>query len=409
MKHNLQNLRLAEAVHESRDGAQMILPGHLNRLLEIYPSKSVLIIDLRSAMDFEKSHIHDAVNLRAPLSFVQNTSLEMIEDTLMDDQSRRSFSKWAQCRCVVFYDRIVEFDWECPVADALYDKFRRKGWSGQCFILKGHYREFSTSFDKHISGSKMSKDAKEHLDSLRQQSSLTQEEVDKRHRLYDEWLRVVVDEDRVLNQRVELIPAKKVERRHAVEEHQKELEAEFEARFPALYKKAQAMGRRRPSSPPPPPRSPSPPPPFEQKGWQPGQHHKTFREVNWDKGDDGGYDNESDFNRKAPFVEGLVNGLEKMREAAAAGYADDGQALPPAAKEGYGHVTADKLDFHSDEYDEIDPKSEGLKNDPAFQRAGGKLSEVMSSSSSSGGGGKGGKMAGLKRPPLWERLRSGRT
>lgn len=176
MKHNLQSLRLGSARNsEVREGAvQMILPGHLNTLLEIYPSKSVLVVDLRSATDFEKSHIHDAVNLRAPFSFVENMSLEMIEDTFMDDQSRRSFSKWSQCRCVVFYDRVVEFDWECPGAEALHDKFRKKGWRGQGFILKGHYREFSASFDKYISGSKMTKEAKQHLDGLRQQSSLPQ-------------------------------------------------------------------------------------------------------------------------------------------------------------------------------------------------------------------------------------------
>ncbi len=174
MRYNLQNLRIGKPEPEAKDGARMLLPGHLNTLLEIYPSKNVLIVDLRSATDFERSHIHDAVNLRAPLSFVQNTSLEMIEDTFMDDQSRRSFSEWSQCRCVVFYDRVVEFDWECPVADALYDKFKRKGWLGQCFILKGHFREFSASFDKYISGAKMSKEAKQYIDGLRQQSSLTE-------------------------------------------------------------------------------------------------------------------------------------------------------------------------------------------------------------------------------------------
>jgi hypothetical protein len=171
MTYNLQNLRIDAHLSQARDGARMILPGHLNGLLQIYPSKGILIVDLRPSTDFERSHVHDAINLRAPLSFVENTSLEMIEDTFMDDQSRRSFSKWSQYKCVVFYDRVIEFDWECPVADALYTKFRRKGWLGQCFILKGHYREFSSSFDKYISGSKMTSEGKEYIDNLRQQSS----------------------------------------------------------------------------------------------------------------------------------------------------------------------------------------------------------------------------------------------
>jgi hypothetical protein len=171
MTYNLQNLRIDAHLSQARDGARMILPGHLNGLLQIYPSKGILIVDLRPSTDFERSHVHDAINLRAPLSFVENTSLEMIEDTFMDDQSRRSFSKWSQYKCVVFYDRVIEFDWECPVADALYTKFRRMGWLGQCFILKGHYLEFSSSFDKYISGSKMTSEGKEYIDNLRQQSS----------------------------------------------------------------------------------------------------------------------------------------------------------------------------------------------------------------------------------------------
>lgn len=400
MTYNLQSLRLGDAEPGVKEGARMILPGHLNNLLEIYPSKNVLIVDLRSATDFEKSHIHDAVNLRAPLSFVQNTSLEMIEDTLVDDQSRRSFSKWSQYRCVVFYDRVVEFDWECPVADALFEQFRRKGWMGQCFILKGHYREFSASFDKYISGSKMSKVAKEYLDGLRQQSSLTQEEADRRHQQYDEWLMTFVHEDRV-PQRGELIPSKKLERRHALEQHQKELETEFESRFPALYRKAQAM-RQRPASPPPPPRSPSPPPPFERRF-----ENEPFREVNWNKGE--GYQEEDNYDRKAPLVGPLVSGLERIRDA---GYGDHHHAPAPASAETYSYP-AHKLDVYSpDDYDEIDPKSEGLRNDPAFQRAGAKLQDHAGSGGSSAADDmpnkKGGRGAGAKRPALWERLRTGR-
>jgi hypothetical protein len=413
----------------------MILPGQLNGLLEIYPSKSVLIVDLRSASDFEKSHIHDAVNLRAPLVFIENTSLEMIEDTFMDDQSRRSFSQWRQCRCVVFYDRVVEFDWECPASGALYDKFRSKGWRGQGFILKGHFKEFSASFDRHISGSKMSKEAKEHLDGLRGQSSLTQvraplflprcqidtmqqEEADQRHRRYDAWLRAVMTEDRVPRQ-ADLIPARKLDRRRAVEQHQKELETEFSSRFPAHYRKAIAMGKRRPDSPPPPSaREPSPPPPFE-RGWG----DEPFREVEWNAGESveagvgrfGSHHDTSSFSdRKAALVEPLASGLEKIRGAVAGGYVDDRHGygdLGAPMESGYGgsggYMPADKLDAFPEDFDEIDPKSEGLKNDPLFQRAGDvKLQEAGGGGSEEGGSKKSVKMGNLKRPPIWERLRS---
>ncbi|KAK4238566.1 hypothetical protein C8A03DRAFT_14968 [Achaetomium macrosporum] len=405
MTFNLQNLRTESHHAQAQDGVRMILPGHLNRLLEIYPSKGVLLVDLRSSTDFERSHIHDAINLRAPMSFIEHTSLEMIEDTFMDDQSRRSFSKWSLCKAIVFYDRVIEFDWECPVAEALYSKFKRRGWQGQGFILKGHYREFSASFDKHISGAKMTSEAKEYLDSLRQQPTLTEEESRKREEEYREWLNAFAIQHRVPT--VDLIPARKLERIRAVEQHQKELEVEFEARFPALYKKAQAM---RPSpileeSPSPPPRSPPPPFPSDSRSSQ------SFRDVDWTGA---GKEDDDDFDlRKAPLVEPLASGLEKIREAGM--LSRSGSGTP---SHGYHQDYPEKArkDLYADDYehdyDEIDPKSEGLGNDPGFQRAG----AAGSGESRPGSGLKvheraGGedtlKKAAKKRPQIWERLRSG--
>ncbi len=151
----------------------MILSGHLNTLLEISPPNQVLMIDLRSPTDFEKSHIYGAVNLRVPDSFVRN-NFELIERAFTDDHSRRNFSKWSSAKCVVLYDRVVEFAWECPVADTLYENFKSRGWQGQVYILKGHYREFSKSFERYITGDKMSQAAKDYIDSLRGKSPQSQ-------------------------------------------------------------------------------------------------------------------------------------------------------------------------------------------------------------------------------------------
>ncbi|KAK3996012.1 hypothetical protein QBC44DRAFT_5269 [Cladorrhinum sp. PSN332] len=446
LNHNLQSLRAVQTQQSAKSGTSMILPGHLNTLLEIYPSKGILIVDLRSSTDFERSHIHDAINLRAPLSFVQNTSLEMIEDTFMDDQSRRSFSKWLQCRCVVFYDRVVEFDWECPVADALYDKFKRKGWQGQCFILKGHYREFSASFDKYISGLKMSQEAKEYLDGLRQQSSPTEEEANSRHAHYDEWLSSFRSQHLPV---VELIPSRKLERQRAVAQHQRELETEFEARFPALYRKAQAMAPRHSTasptnddyeadlldSSPPSPSGFVPPPPFEHSDG----HGQQFKSIKWD-GKKVEEEDDAQFElRKGPLVEHLATGLDKMREAAGfrsstslvnvEGEQKRSHSLPGASGVGAGEK-GKMMDCYED-YDEIDPKSEGLRDEEGFRRAGsgglegagyggdmrvgsGERGHGISPGIGPGigdGGGAGGQQSQQgkvkKRGMIWERLKGG--
>ncbi|KAG7290960.1 hypothetical protein NEMBOFW57_000966 [Staphylotrichum longicolle] len=401
---DIHNLRIESQRRQAQDGPLMILPGHLNTLLEIYPSKGILLVDLRSSTDFERSHIHDAINLRAPLSFVESTSLEMIEDTFMDDQSRRSFSKWSQFKCVVFYDRVIEFDWECPVADALYNKFRRKGWRGQCFILKGHYREFSASFDKYISGAKMTSEAKEYVDSLRQQPSPTEREANERDEGYREWLNAFTSQHRV--PMVDLIPARKLERRTAVEQHQKELEIQFEARFPALYKKAQVMRRMPEFDEPPSPPPGSPPPPFRSEP----RRGNSFKDVDWAGP---GKDDDDDFDlRKAPLVGPLVSGLDKMREASHLPRSDPGT---PSHGHYDDYPAKARMDYYADDYDhdydEIDPKSEGLRNDPGFQRAGvpGPADFVPGPAPKAPerGGDDSLKKAAKKRPQIWERLRSG--
>lgn len=148
----------------------MILAGHLNNLLEIVPLAQMLLVDLRSAADYDRSHIHGSINLRAPASFIEKSSIEMIEKSLADETSRETLKNFQNCECVVLYDRHIEYDWECPTAGALVHKFRIHGWQGQAFILKGHYREFSDSFDKYIAGQRMTGNAKKYLESLQERS-----------------------------------------------------------------------------------------------------------------------------------------------------------------------------------------------------------------------------------------------
>ncbi|KAL2200908.1 hypothetical protein P885DRAFT_65221 [Corynascus similis CBS 632.67] len=367
----------------------------------------VLLVDLRSSTDFERSHIHEAINLRAPLSFVENTSLEMIEDTFMDDQSRRSFSKWSQFKCVVFYDRVIEFDWECPVAEALHSKFRRKGWQGQCFILKGHYREFSASFDKYISGAKMTSEGKNYLDSLRQQPCPTEEEARKRDEDYREWLDTFTSQHRTST--TDLIPARKFERRRTVEQHQKELESEFEARFPALYKKSQAMRLDTVFDGPPSPPPRSPPPPFSSAT----RRSQSFREVDWIGTGKHHQDDDHFDMRKAPLVGPLASGLDKMREAS-----NLARSKPETPSQGYqdDYPVKAGMDYFGDEYDhdfdEIDPKSEGLGNDPGFQNAGVPAATETGIGTAAIDGTTQDdtvKKASKKRPQIWERLRSAGT
>ncbi|RYP07290.1 hypothetical protein DL764_002605 [Monosporascus ibericus] len=234
VENRLQSLRIDGQSHDRpREAPRMILPGHLNRLLEVVPSSQVLVVDLRSPAEYERSHIQGAINYRAPASFVSRATLELVEKAVPNEATRSVFTRWYDCKCVVFYDRHVEFAWEAPTAEALYQKFRTKGWTGQCFVLKGHYREFSESFDKYIVGIKMTDNASAYLPSLQ---GKTREETDTQ--LYDEWFKQLEDEDR---HHADLVPTVKAERMEAMVRHQKEVEDEFEREQPSLHRKARDL------------------------------------------------------------------------------------------------------------------------------------------------------------------------
>ncbi|KAH8161133.1 hypothetical protein CIB48_g7109 [Xylaria polymorpha] len=218
-----------------KDGARMILPGHLNKLLEIFPTGQIVVIDLRPSTDYQRSHIHGAINFRAPASFISRASMEMIEKALTDEASRSSFDKWYTSKCVVFYDKVVEYPWEAPVAEAFFQKFKSKHWPGQCFVLKGHYREFSQSFEKYIVGSNTTDKATKYLASLQDVSWEKSKDENQR---YNDWLKLLDDEDRVHT--AEIPPAVKSERLHETERRQQALEDEFRRAFPQLYRQAQS-------------------------------------------------------------------------------------------------------------------------------------------------------------------------
>lgn len=321
MENRLQNLKIDDHGHDPpKDGAKMILPGHLNKLLEIFPSDQIVMIDLRSPSDYEHSHIHGAINFRAPASFVSRATMEMIEKALPDEASCSSFNKWYTSKCVVFYDKVVEYTWEAPAADALFQKLKSKGWTGQCFVLKGHYREFSSSFDKYIVGTNTTNNAKEYLASLQDvswdktvspMSNASMNAIltiwQKDEQRYDDWLGLLEGEDRVYS--TDLVPAVKAERIDATVKHQKEIEDEFEKNQPSLYR--EAMDRK--------------------------------PDGNWAI--------------KAPMVPHLERGLAKMQEAGK-GLGTGRSAPPPEFRR-----TVDKLSMS--DYDLLESEDEHLSHDSA--------------------------------------------
>lgn len=141
----------------------MILPAHFNELVDILPQNELVVLDLRTRSLFERSHVHNAASMRLPVVFIEHSTLDTIRRAIEPPHSRRTFMAIPTARAVVLYDHVLEVPQQCPAALALHTRLRAEGWTGETFILKGHFKEFADSFDRCIESSNMTQAAADFL------------------------------------------------------------------------------------------------------------------------------------------------------------------------------------------------------------------------------------------------------
>jgi hypothetical protein len=212
---------------------------------------------------------------------------------------------------------------------------------GQCFILRGHYREFGQSFDKYIVGAKMTQDAKDWVSS---QATILTTETDRKmiEEQYLSWLEHVENEDRA--RPLSTSPTQTPERFEVLETQEKDLEAEFKARCGDLFGKAMDIQLSNMGS--------------------------------------------DDFDTKAGMVEHLDRGLEKMRTA---------QAFPPTTTFAPGHSKISSGDYEEEyftkrhqqdfEAEYVEVRKDGSTHIASPPRAGGPPEASVPADSAGGRGG----------------------
>ncbi|GAO14066.1 hypothetical protein UVI_02038420 [Ustilaginoidea virens] len=308
---NLASIRVRDvaALETNTNGPRTILPADLNRLLELSRPGDALLFDLRSAAEYERSHIYGAIHLRAPTSFLQPASILMVEQAIPDEQGRRQLSRWTTARCIVFYGRGLDYAWECPAAHVIHQKLTASGWMGHCFVLRGHYREFSQSFGTYIVGPRMTQRARDWVSCQKTTPTTRRDDDEMMERQYLSWLDHVASEERA-RPFSNAPPALMAERSESLETREKDLEAEFKARCGPLFDKV--LGN---------------------------QPKKTGQDV---------------FDDKAGMVEYLDRGLDKIRELAyqAPTFAQGDSKTLPNEEEGYLGKRPRDQDFEA-EYVEV--------------------------------------------------------
>ncbi|EGX89253.1 Rhodanese-like protein [Cordyceps militaris CM01] len=232
------SMKLKDTTRGGNDGPRMILPTALSELLELSLPGQILPFDLRSTNDFNRSHLHGALNLRAPQSFLQIAPLDIIERCFNDEESRKAFAARMDCKCILFYSKGVDSPSGCPTAGILLEKLRSSGWVGDCFILRGNFREFSVSFDKFVVGSKATPEARAWSNQWHDMVPSGSAEVESKQK-YAQWLEARRAEDG--QQRAPSTPEQLAERAAGLESQERELEAEFREQHNDLYRKARDL------------------------------------------------------------------------------------------------------------------------------------------------------------------------
>lgn len=142
----------------------MVSPSELCQLLDTQSPSQMLIFDLRPPSDYQASHIHGAINLRVPRSFIIEAPLDLIQRAV-SEESRSAFYKWNEASCIIFYADSLTYPTDCPSAALLTHKLTTLGWTGQSLLLKGTYADFS-GFSKYITGPNMTLQARNWAEQL---------------------------------------------------------------------------------------------------------------------------------------------------------------------------------------------------------------------------------------------------
>lgn len=126
----------------------LLSPQDFASLAAISHHGETLIFDIRPEQDYHASHVPKAINLRAPQSFLQHASLDLIQRAVPASSGQEDFYTWREARALVFYGSDIHDNTDCPAAQTIHAKLTGQGWRGDCFIVRGSYADFPSSLSE---------------------------------------------------------------------------------------------------------------------------------------------------------------------------------------------------------------------------------------------------------------------
>jgi len=107
----------------------------------------LLLIDLRSFVNFNQCHLPSSVNVCVPNSLIKrkNFSLSNVESTISSPESRDKFKQRSGCE-IVLYDGDCDKSKKGGPLSCLWQKLRDEGLASAVYYLQGETNSFSFLF-----------------------------------------------------------------------------------------------------------------------------------------------------------------------------------------------------------------------------------------------------------------------
>ncbi|ORE11358.1 hypothetical protein BCV72DRAFT_253802 [Rhizopus microsporus var. microsporus] len=131
-----------------------IEPKQLNDLLNNYKQKpkSLLILDVRSFVQFSHSRIHNSVNVSIPNTILKRPTftLDKVYEAIVLEGAREKLRSWQTADYIIFYDQQSQQLQENSACAYLSIKLVNSGFKGKLHYLKGGFDAFSEQHNDQI-------------------------------------------------------------------------------------------------------------------------------------------------------------------------------------------------------------------------------------------------------------------
>lgn len=122
----------------------MVGPEQVAELLQAHRAET-LLLDVRVYPQYAASRITGALNLCIPTTLLKRPafSVHKLAETFTDEQKRRKFENYKNCRYIVVYDACSTQPRDAVTPMHVLKKFVAEGWHGHALILKGGFTRAS--------------------------------------------------------------------------------------------------------------------------------------------------------------------------------------------------------------------------------------------------------------------------